>query len=52
MAKREKLLLQTEETDPLWNQPFEMGIEGIIATINDKDELKKAVTEYVRRKRA
>jgi hypothetical protein len=51
MTKQRKLLLQTEQVDPLWNQPFEMGIEGIIATIEDKDELRKALIEYVTRTR-
>jgi hypothetical protein len=33
------------------NQPLAMGIEALIATIEDNDELRKALGEYVSRKR-
>jgi len=43
-AKKEQTLqLSPRQADPLASQPLEMGVEGLIATIDDKGELIEAI---------
>jgi hypothetical protein len=43
LTKELKLILKTEEIDPLAKLPFEAGVEALIATIEDREELIKAI---------
>jgi hypothetical protein len=50
LKREQKLLSETEQIDPIIEQRLEVGIEALIATIEDKEELIKAIIES-RRKR-
>jgi hypothetical protein len=50
LKKEQKLVFETEQIDSLGKKPLELGIEALIATIEDKEELIKAIIE-TRRKR-
>jgi hypothetical protein len=50
LKKEQKLLVETEQIDAMANKPLELGIEALIATIEDKEELIRAIIE-TRRKR-
>jgi hypothetical protein len=46
----QKLIVQTEDIDPIAKQPLDVGVEALIATIEGHEELIKAIIE-ARRKR-
>jgi hypothetical protein len=41
--------VEIEQIDPMANQPLEVGVEALIATIDDKEELIKAIIEARRK---
>jgi hypothetical protein len=43
MTIEKKMQLQLEAVDPLANEPLEMGVEALIATIDDKKEMINAI---------
>ena len=43
LKTEQKLIVQTEEIDPMAMRPLEGGIEALIATVDNKEELIKAI---------
>lgn len=43
VTSEHKLRLEIKQIDPLANQPLQMGVEGLIATIEDSEELIAAI---------
>ena len=39
LKTEQKLIVQTEEIDPMAMRPLEVGIEALIATVDNKEEL-------------
>ena len=48
--REQKPQLETKQIDPLASQPLEMGVEGLIATIENKEELIAAIRVAQKRK--
>jgi hypothetical protein len=40
-------IIQFDKTDPLWDKVPEIGVEGLIATLNDEEELKQKLIEVM-----
>ena len=40
-------IIQFDKTDSLWNEVPKMGVEGLIATIDDKKELKRKLIQVM-----
>ena len=38
-------LIQFDKSDPLWNETPKIGVEGLIATVDDNKELIKKLVE-------
>jgi hypothetical protein len=49
LKKQQELLVETEQIDSIAKKPLELGIEALIATVEDKEELIRAVIEARRK---
>ena len=43
--RTDAFLVQFDNSDPLWNETPKMGVEGLIATIENEEELLKKLIE-------
>ncbi|HEX7033045.1 MAG TPA: hypothetical protein VF172_08600 [Nitrososphaera sp.] len=52
--RRKNVVLQSLKNwysqDPLWHQTPEMGVEGLIGTIESKKELRKAIKNEIKKR--